>query len=179
MKKLLTFTLLLLFSTTIGIAFVGDAFAQDEAKPPSVPVELTEDTITAHPDKAVGAEFKAPKIPEGETTPDQIASAVESTVHTWQSVGWFAGLMWLCYVLVLLSKFKFVDSYLKKWGVKWIRPLLAAVFGAVAGAVTAYAAGQPIVQVILTGVMAGFGSTGFHEVLSILTSKKERERRAT
>ncbi len=117
-------------------------------------------------------------IPD-DPTPADIADAVVQTIGAWQTVGWLAGVVGIAYLLVLLSKFKPIDNLLKKYNLKWIRPLAAMVFGALAGASTALAAGQKIPQVVIAGVLAGFGSTGFHEVMAVLTSAKDRERRSS
>jgi len=119
-----------------------------------------------------------PVVPEGETEIEEIGGTVMKTIDNWQQFGWLVGVMMIAYLLVLASKFGPLDRFLKANGIKWLRPVLAAIFGGFGGAVSAFYTGQSVFATILAGVLAGLGSSGFHEFISVVTSKNEREKRS-
>ena len=138
--------------------------------PPAPPEKSTEAAIEKAVDKAVN-KIEVPTVPD-EPTGDDIVAAVIKNVNDWKHGAWLAAVLGLAYLLVLLSKLKPIDALLKKHKVKWLRPILAAVFGGLAAAASAISIGEPPFGAIIAGVVAGLGSSGFHEVLSLRERRK-------
>jgi hypothetical protein len=147
---------------------------------PEAPAAIVETAPAAMPEIVDGGTSPViPVVPEAEVTMNDVALAIAKSQSDWQSFGWLAGVMGIVYCLILLSKIPIVSNFLTSKGIKkWIRPILAAVFGGLSGAVTAFYAGVGIPQTILAGVIAGLSSSGFHEFVSVVSSSKEREKRS-
>lgn len=80
--------------------------------------------------------------------------------------------------LMVVTKVRAINDWLKERKLKWVRPLAATVLATGLGALSSLQTGLPVVQSLLAGFMAGLGSVGFHELTDIL-KKSGREKRAT
>jgi len=96
-------------------------------------------------------------------------------IQTWKSVGYLAGMLAVVNVLVNATKLPFLSDFFSQR--VWLRPLLATIFGALAGTLQAMVEGSPFLPSLLVGLIAGLGSVGFHELMQILNQRKQTERK--
>lgn len=87
-------------------------------------------------------------------------------VKGFKDAGLLMGLVLLVNLLVNATKLPWIDGMISK--VKWLRAPLALALGASAGLLGALAAGKSwaeIAMAVATGLVAGLGSVGLHEVV--------------
>ena len=96
-----------------------------------------------------------------------------SIVKGWGDVTVLVIASGLVNLLVNVTKFGPIGKLIKDKKLKWIRPLLSVIAGGLVGATGALATGATVLNAIVVGVGAGFGSVGFHELWDSLTAKRK------
>ena len=104
-------------------------------------------------------------------------------IAQWRTVGTLAGILAAVHLVIRLSKTAQGQALLAHVSGPrpWLRPLVAAGLGALAGAVGALVAGQGLAGALgaaLTGIIAGFGASGAHEAAGALTRNGRAEAQA-
>lgn len=96
----------------------------------------------------------------------ELLSQAFEVVKGFKDAGLLMGLVLLVNLLVNLTKLPWVTDLLAK--VKWVRAPLALALGACSGLLGALAMGkswQEVAMAAATGLVAGLGSIGLHEVV--------------
>ena len=92
----------------------------------------------------------------------------------WKTGGWMAGLLALVTLLMNLLRFGPINEFFRVKQLMWLKPILAAAFGAVAAGIGAGVAGAAVGPSLIAGVLAGLGAVGLYEV----TKRRKAENRA-
>lgn len=95
-----------------------------------------------------------------------------SVVKGWGDATVLVSLLGIVNLLVNITKFGPVGKLIKDKKLKWIRPLLSVIAGALVGAIGALTTGATVLNAIVVGIGAGLGSVGFHELWDSLTAKR-------
>jgi hypothetical protein len=101
-----------------------------------------------------------------EVTVDAIKEAIEKAIDDWETLGWIGGMAAVIGVLLLIMRFKPLDTFLEDKGIKWIKPYVAAGIGALGGFFSTFATGKSIWFSIVMGLIAGITSPGLHLILT-------------
>jgi len=170
---------LFLYLTALFLAFAPPALADPT---PGDEVEATDDDSAA-PDTLANrpteiAEAGPPEALAGDD--DDSAAPVEvddlikgfaQVVDDWKNLGWLAGVVALVNLLILVFRFRPINDALTNLDAKWIKPLIAVILGAVFGGFSAALSGATVPVAILSGVIAGLGSVGFHQLIDQIKTK--------
>ena len=111
---------------------------------------------------------------EEATAPTDLLTDATKVYSDWKTGGWMAGLLALVSLLMNLLRFGPINDFFRSKQIMWLKPILAAVFGAVGGGLTAGIAGAGVGPALISGVMAGLGAIGLYEV----TKRRKAENRA-
>lgn len=105
--------------------------------------------------------------PNGPSIPELLDGA-EKTWSDWEKLGWLAGMLALCNLLVNLTKFGPLNSWLESTGRKWILPYVSGALGGVLGGLSAFALHASAAKSIFAGILSGLAAVGGHEAVSNL-----------
>lgn len=106
------------------------------------------------------------------TAGDLLASGSD-VVNAWKMVGWMGGIIALIKMLIDGTKFGPIGAWIKKKGLKWLRPVLALAAAGFAGFVSSFQTGVDVWVSIVAGFGAGMGSVGFHELLEYFRGRNK------
>lgn len=95
----------------------------------------------------------------------ELITSVGKVVNDWRNIGWLAGVIALINFLLSLLRFKPIDLALDRLDVKWLKPLLATLLGALLGGFSTFSTGGSVLNSVVAGMLAGLGSVGFHELV--------------
>lgn len=153
----------------------------DPAAPPAAAAAANEDVEPSAASKLLDSakehlETKADAMAESEETaelPGLISDATK-IYSDWKAGGWMAGLLALVSLMMNLLRFGPINEFFRVKQIMWLKPILAAVFGAVAAGVGAGISGVGVGPSLIAGVLAGLGAVGLYEV----TKRRKVENRA-
>jgi hypothetical protein len=89
----------------------------------------------------------------------------EQMINNWKLLGSLAGLIALVQLLMKALKFGPLDNWFETSKVKWIKPYIATILGALLGGLTTYATNANLLNSITSGIIIGMGSVGWNEIL--------------
>lgn len=101
-----------------------------------------------------------------EATAEDLLQGLGKTVNDWKTLGWLAGLIALLNFLMGLLRFKPIDVWLIQHDKKWLKPWVAMGLGALIMGLSTYQTDANVLNAIVAGLLAGLGSTGFHEAIT-------------
>lgn len=150
---------------TVAIAMLGLAIllmpAIAYAQPADLPIAAAEPApadMTPVVDGAVTPE------PDKEVTPEEMGDQIKKTVKDWRVYGWLAGLAAAITLLLMVLKYKPVDKLFERWGVKWIKPIIAAVLGGASAGIASYLADGDVINAVVAGMLlVGPAAVGYFE----------------
>ncbi len=116
----------------------------------------------------------APPVPGEALTVQELLEMVVKLISDWRSVGWMAGMVALINILINLLRLPFVDDVLHRAKLKWLKPLLASMLGAILTALLSIMEGGPALSALAVGAIAGLAAVGLHE----LADKRHKVARA-
>lgn len=102
---------------------------------------------------------------------DELLTQGQGVYDAFKMLGILAGITAAAQFLVNLSKLGFIDDFIVKKQLKWIRPMLAVLVGFLGGLGAALAQNKPVGTAILFtigGMFAGGGSIALHELFNAL-----------
>lgn len=103
---------------------------------------------------------------------EDVISDVVKIINDWKTLGTLAGVIATVQLLVKSLKFKPINNLFTKYKIKWIKPYIAIVLGAISGGLGAYSTNADIPNGIIAGILAGMASIGLNESINKLNSSK-------
>jgi hypothetical protein len=107
-----------------------------------------------------------------EPTPVEIFELGKKIYDDWKTAGVLAGIVALINLLVNLTKIKLIADWIEQKKLKWLRPVLAVLLGAMSGAAGALAVGSNIPMGVVHGLLTGGAAIGLHELYSVLRGER-------
>lgn len=109
-------------------------------------------------------------IPEDSNTDTpkikDVISGIGKTINDWKALGWVAGLIALINLLIMVLKLPLLNNVFVRYNIKWVKPYIAVVLGALFVGFSSFATGAGVLNSIVAGIMAALGSVGLHEILA-------------